>query len=426
VESPPPSEPEYPNPVRGPRNAVADPDRLAAVRASGLLDTEPEEPFDRLTRLASILLDAPLACVTVVDATRSFWKSRVGVETKRQTGRQCPVEESFCQYVIDTGEPLVVPDTAYDTRTRDNISARTRGIAAWAGYPVYSPDLHILGTFCAADTHPRTWTQRDLTVLETLSQAVSREISLRHMAARATALARTLQESLLPPQLPDLPGLQLSARYRPAGDGAEVLGDFFDVFHTGRTSLGVVLGDVAGKGVEAAKVTALAHYTIRAAASRTSDPAAILGQLNTALLTQRPDSERFLTAAYLAIHETRRGLAVTVCSAGHTPVLLRRRDGTLQPVGAHGLVLGLFEDTELTNTRIRLRPGDMLLLYTDGVTEARRGKEQYGDDRLRALVATTEPTSADHLTSTVESAVLTFVGGPPQDDIAVLAIGLAR
>jgi serine phosphatase RsbU (regulator of sigma subunit) len=400
--------------------AVADRGRLAAVRSCGLLDTEPEEPFDRLTRLASTLLDAPLAFLTVVDDTRSFWKSHAGVEL---AGRQWSIEESFCRYVIDTGEPLVVPDTAHDARTRDNPAVQ-KGIAAWAGYPVYTPDGHILGTFCTADTHPRPWTTRDRTVLETLAQAVSREISLRQTAARASALARTLQESLLPPQLPDLPGLQVSARYRPAGDGAEVLGDFFDVFHTGRASLGVVLGDVAGKGVEAAKITALAHYTIRAAASRTTDPAAILGQLNTALLTQRPDSERFLTAAYLAVRETTRGLMVTVCSAGHTPVLLRRRDATVQPVGAHGLILGLFDNADLTNTRIRLRSGDMLLLYTDGVTEARRGKEQYGDDRLRTLVATTRPTSADHLTSAVEAAVLAFADGPPQDDIAILAIGL--
>ncbi|KLL10919.1 MULTISPECIES: PP2C family protein-serine/threonine phosphatase [Protofrankia] len=96
----------------------------------------------------------------------------------------------------------------------------------------------------------------------------------------------------------------------------------------------------------------------------------------------------------------------------------------MQPVGAHGLALGLFDNADLTSTRIRLRPGDMLLLYTDGVTEARRGREQYGDDRLRALVANTEPASADQLTSAVEAAVIDFADGPPQDDIAILAVFL--
>ncbi|ONH24370.1 GAF domain-containing SpoIIE family protein phosphatase [Pseudofrankia asymbiotica] len=398
--------------------------RLETADGAGLLDTEPEEPFDRLTRLAATVLDAPVSFVTLINGTRCYWKSYAGAVEKAPPGRQTPLEGSLFRQMIDTGQPVVMPNATHDVCTRDDFLVRTAGLLAWAAFPVHTPDGQIVGAFGAADSRPRSWTQRDLDLLRTLAQAVSGEISLRYTAATATALARTLQESLLPPEIPRLPGLQVSARYRPAGEGAEVLGDFYDVFHTSRVSLGIVLGDVAGKGVEAAKVTALAHYTIRAAASHTHDPAAILNQLNTALLTQHPDSERFLTAVYLAVHEGRRGRTVTVCSAGHTPVLLRRRDRTVTTVGAHGLVLGVFKDPELSTTRLRLRPGDTLLLYTDGVTEARRGHDQFGDDRLRGLFATTDAASADALTATIETAVLAHADGPPQDDIAILAIHL--
>ncbi|ABW10000.1 protein serine phosphatase with GAF(s) sensor(s) [Parafrankia sp. EAN1pec] len=395
----------------------AGPDQAASV----LLRAEPEEPFDRLTRLAAVMLGAPFAFVMAMDDGRSYWKSRAGTAAGDLTGRQIAAADSLCRLAVGTGLPLVVPDAGRDDRVRGDSLVRSAGIRAWASFPLRDPSGRTLGAFGAADVRPRLWTARDLELLETLAQAVSGEIALRHVAAAATALARTLQQSLLPPEVPEIPGLEVSARYRPAGEGAEVLGDFFDVFQTGRTSFGVVLGDVAGKGVEAAKVTALAHYTIRAAASRTRDPAAILNQLNRALLTQHPDSERFLTVAYMAVDRSRRNRTLALCSAGHTPVLLRGRDGTVTPIGSHGLVLGVFEDPELTTSRPRFGPGDTILLYTDGVTEARRGNDQYGDDRLRALLAATDP-AAGRLTATIEAAVLDFADGPPQDDIAILAI----
>lgn len=409
----------------GDAGRIADAVRLAAVRACDLLGTGPEESFDRLTRMASTTLGVPLAFITVIDDRRSFWKSQVGADGAEGVGQQQPVTETLGALVVESGAPVVVPDVALDSRTRGNPLALALGIASWVGYPVHGPDRQIVGVLSVADVLPRAWSSRDLTVLEALSEITTGTIALRGALGRATDLARTLQQSLLPPTLPDLPGLDISARYRPAGDGAEVIGDFFDAFRTGPGSLGVVLGDVAGKGVEAARVTALAHYTIRAAASHRTDPAGVLRELNTALLTQRPDSERFLTAVYLSVRRFRRGLLrVTICSAGHTPVLLRGADYAVRPVGVHGLVLGVFGDAQLVNTEVRLRCGEMLLLYTDGVTEARRGDEQYGDDRLRGLVAALGPASAADLTAAVEADVLTFTAGPPQDDIAILALGL--
>ncbi|HEV7204089.1 MAG TPA: SpoIIE family protein phosphatase [Jatrophihabitans sp.] len=173
--------------------------RLSAVEATGLLDTPAEEPFDRLARLASLLLDAPYAFVTVVDATRSYWKSCVGIDATDPADRQNPVEESFCQYVIATEEPLIIGDAAADPRTAGNPSIESMGVAAWAGYPLRSTSGQVLGTFCVVDTEVRQWTERDAAVLETLAAAASGEVALRTAVATATtatAAARAGQERL--------------------------------------------------------------------------------------------------------------------------------------------------------------------------------------------------------------------------------------
>ncbi|MDQ3409404.1 MAG: GAF domain-containing protein, partial [Actinomycetota bacterium] len=267
--------------------AISDPRRLDAVHASGLLDTPPEEPFDRLTRLAAAVLDAPLAFATIVDDRRSYWKSCIGV-----AGEDAPsgntVEESFCQYVVGSNEALIVDDAASDPRTRDNPSVHSMGVAAWAGFPLRGPDGEVLGSFCVVDTKQRTWSERDVETLRTLAASASGEIALRAAVAqereareRADTLARTLQESLLPPELPLVPGLELAARFRPAGGGVELVGDFYDVFEDGRGQWHVLVGDVCGKGVEAAKLAALSRYTVGAALGADA-PSATLRRLNEA------------------------------------------------------------------------------------------------------------------------------------------------
>ncbi|MFN8122955.1 MAG: SpoIIE family protein phosphatase [Thermoleophilia bacterium] len=161
---------------------VHDTGRLAAVAATRLLDTAPESPFDDLARLAAEVLRAPLAFVTLVDGERSFWKACVGVGPGL---RQNPVEESFCQYVIETPAPLLVGDTRLDPVTAANPSIEAMGVLAWAGVPLMSPDGHVLGSFCVVDTVPREWTEADERTLLALSRAAATEIALRAGLAAA-------------------------------------------------------------------------------------------------------------------------------------------------------------------------------------------------------------------------------------------------
>lgn len=173
--------------------------RLAAVRATALMDAVADSSFDRLTALAQRLTGAPLAFLTVVDDQRSYWLSRQGLPVDAPV--QNTLEESFCQYVLD-GEPLVLPDVTVDGRTRDNPSIESMGVRAWAGFPVRSPDGHVLGSFCVVDTEVREWTESDVALLEDLSAIASREVALRAATiaadeARAVARAEADRASLL-------------------------------------------------------------------------------------------------------------------------------------------------------------------------------------------------------------------------------------
>lgn len=170
---------------------VLAPARLAAVEATGLLDAPGEEAFDRLAALARQLLRTPFAFVTVVDDRRSFWMACLGVAAGGP--RQNTLEESFCQYVVDSREPLVLPDVRIDARTRNNPSIASMGVVAWAGYPVHGPDGHVLGTLCVVDTVVRQWTDDEVQILASLAAIATREVALRTIATTAAEAARAAE-----------------------------------------------------------------------------------------------------------------------------------------------------------------------------------------------------------------------------------------
>jgi sigma-B regulation protein RsbU (phosphoserine phosphatase) len=237
---------------------------------------------------------------------------------------------------------------------------------------------------------------------------------------RAVALARTLQATLIPPRPPGIPGLDVGACYRPSGKGDEVGGDFYDVFEIADGDWAVVIGDVAGKGVEAAVITALARYTLRAAAVRTTLPSSALTILNQVLLAEHV--ERFCTAAFLRLRRHGPAWEIDMCSGGHLLPLLTRPAEATRPIGQPGSLLGVLTALTLTDVAVRLEPGDSLLLYTDGVTEARRGREFYGEHRLLSALEERRGVSASDLASGLVAEIVDFQAGIPRDDIAVVVI----
>jgi hypothetical protein len=242
--------------------------------------------------------------------------------------------------------------------------------------------------------------------------------------AQRELVAVSLQEELLPPELPRIPGLDVGARYAAAGEGNQVGGDFYDVFPS-ETGWRVVIGDVVGKGPAAAAVTGLARHTLRAAAPYERSPAALLGVLNRALLAERR-GERMASVACVQLEPDGDGLALTVSVGGHPLPLLVDRDANVREVGRFGQLLGVDESHRAVDVQERLEPGDVLVLYTDGVVEARGPSGVFGEDRLRALVAEAAGQAPTRIVQRIEAAVLAASGGRPRDDLAIVALRIRQ
>ncbi len=384
-----------------------------------------EKLFDHVVRLAATVLRTPLACVVLNGEPLSSGRSGPGASDF--AGRPGPIERLLCQRVIDSGERVMIDDARLDPRIVGSRSALPLEVISWAGLPVRGPDGQVAGALYVADRRPRHWGTGDVEILAALAHLASGEVALqvalRH-GASSDALARTLQESLLPSRLPNIPGLQVAARHMAGGGGAEFLGDFYDVFPSVRGSWGLVVGDVCGKGVPAAKSTALARYTLRAAAHRQTRPRVILAALNQALLEWLTDDPRFLTAIYATVRRTPAGASVQISSAGHPLALVHRAGGRVQTFGRPGTLLGAFPDPELYDSRRLLRGGDSLILFTDGVTEARSqaGRDFYGEDRLRDLIAGLGEASAAQTADAIHQDVRAFSGADVSDDTVALVL----
>jgi PAS domain S-box-containing protein len=272
----------------------------------------------------------------------------------------------------------------------------------------------------------RTISDDDVSLMQELARRAALAVDNALLYRERVRIARTLQRSLLVPSLPAIPGVELATRYYAAGEGIEVGGDFYDVFQTGRDDWALIVGDVCGTGVEAASVTALARYTARAAAMQARRPSRVLGAVNEALLAQVRAAEeldvRFCTVAYARLRPVGGGVRVTAACAGHPAPVAVTRSGRIGPVCATGTLLGVVETIDLADRSVRLAPGELLVLYTDGLVEARGAEGPFGEERLHALLGQCAGLPAAEVAERVERAVLEFITGPPRDDVALLVL----
>lgn len=409
--------------------------RLEAVRRYEILDTPADGAFDRVTRLAAKLFRVPIAIVSVVDEDRIWFASHHGIPVE-EIGR----DAGLCASAILQYDPWLVEDAKIDPRTLTNpLVAGEMGLRFYAGVPLTTSDGYNLGTLCVIDKKPRTLADEEIRLLEDLAGIVMDELELRLAARRrikleadlreqalrrkeqAEKIAETLQKSLLPPDLPDIPGLEMAAEYQAAAEGIEVGGDFYDAFATGPGDWAIVIGDVCGKGAEAATITALVRHTIRATAIKRKKPVAVLSRLNEVLLN-RDDPLKFCAACYCRVRPTPEALQLRVALAGHPSPLLIRNGGGIDELGGEGMILGVFPDAHIGHQQVNLAPGDICVFYTDGVIEARGSDGEFGLDGLRRLLEECRDLCPAEIAKKIVKDTMEYQNNIAHDDMAVLVL----
>src|SRR3954454_14806318 len=272
-------------------------------------------------------------------------------------------------------------------------------------------------TLVAAESG-RTFDDDDLLFAQDLALRAASAVQNARLYQAQQRVAHTLQASLLPDRLPDLPGWAIHAAYQAGERGADVGGDFYDILPVESGHL-VVLGDVTGKGIEAAALTSLVRHSARMAARFDPSPARVLALVNLVLREQARMS--LVTAVCALVEDDGDGERLTVASAGHPLPLLRRAGQPVQPIGRHGVLLGVDGEEDWTEATVTLGPGDTVLFYTDGVTETPGDAARFGEMRLRDAM-TRAPDGPMALLAEIDRSLRDFQAGAARDDRAMLAL----
>lgn len=412
------------------------------AEASALLDAslDHETTLQNVARLIVSQM-ADWCGVDIVEAGGGFRSVAVAhvdpgkVEWARQISQRYPPAQdgpTGVPNVIRTGEAELYPSISQEMLERAAVDAehleliRQLQLRSAMVVPMVARGRTLGAISIVAAESGRTFGETDLALAEELARRAAMAVDNARLYTELSGIADTLQAELLPTEIPAIPGVDVAVRYRAAGELNRVGGDFYDVFGRGANEWAVVIGDVSGKGAPAAAVTALARYTLRTATVNAQTPSVALDALNEALLERRRDQE-FCSVALAFVTLRDNGLDVKLSLGGHPKALIKRASGELEAFGTPGLLMGFVHDPPLADDDLRLEPGDTLLLYTDGVTDAAHDGDRFGDERLLALVRGLNPAlHASEMAETIEHTAVAHAELHPQDDMALVAVQVPR
>ncbi|MEA2292986.1 MAG: hypothetical protein QOE86_625, partial [Solirubrobacteraceae bacterium] len=335
--------------------------------------------------------------------------------------------------VLRTGAPELYREIAHELLAAGAVDAEHLRLIEQVGMrsamvvPMALRDT-VLGaiTLITAESGHR-YDDEDLAVATDLATRAATAVETARLYEQRSAIAHTLQASLLPPVLPEVTGVECAAVFRAAGDAIEVGGDFYDLFSTSADEWFAVIGDVCGKGSEAAATTGLVRYTVRAAAVRRRSPSMILRWLNEAMLSQEHDLTRFCTLVIVRLDLDPDGgeLRATAASGGHPLPRVVRVDGSVEQLGSAGTLIGVTPDIQTSEHVATLASGDALVLFTDGLTEAGAPQRVWSPGDVDAALREAHAGAGgavDPLVQRLTAAALGPLPREPRDDIAVLGL----
>jgi hypothetical protein len=406
------------------------------IAATAKLDTS-LEPQQTLRRIAAMALPelAELCVIDLVDedgAITTTVAAGVDPEVAARVERMHPDERPQRLAGLPVARALqertshVVADVDGSTAAASGETITTASVLPGGDAPSRSATVvpmvargRLLGVM--SFVHAGAPQPGQLRVLEDLTGRASLAFDNARLYAERAHVAQTLRRSLMPAALPKVPGLDLECFFRPMGAGSEVGGDFYDVF-ADRDGCWLVVGDVCGKGAEAAVMTAFLRHTTVAYAREGERPAKVLERVNEAMLEQ-DFGGRFATAILARLDFAAEGVALTVAAGGHPPALVSRRGGGTEELGTGGTLLGIFPDARIGEDSTVLRVGDSLALYTDGLAEAHAPARMLSAEEMIAALADSAPESAQDTIAALLGLVDLTQGA--RDDIAVLAVRVA-
>jgi serine phosphatase RsbU (regulator of sigma subunit) len=419
----------------------------AAEKALALVETERDRLEATVVRLGSLAgqLDPSHVCRGLTETARELTGARLAMFVPAEA---LGMAEAFVS--CEAGEvavfpepsrvpllagalwrvsPLTVDDAAvWDAgqwaKDQESYGRLADGnpLRCWLGAPARSRYGDVLGVLFLTHDRPGAFGKREEDLAQGLASYLGATLDNLSIFQERARVARALQQTLLPPVLPEVPGLEIGARYRPAREMDQVGGDFYDLFEVRAGVWGLLLGDVTGVGPEAAALTGIARYSVRALAPQSRSPGQLLSQLNRTLL-QFDLQEKFCTALYAELRSKSGAVQLDMGNGGHPYPLVMRATGKVEEVTAHGTLLGVVDEINVEEHRLILSPGDMMVAYTDGVIEARNpGGEAFGTEGLERILPECAGGHASSVARRIELAVSEHQAGAAPDDVAIIVL----
>ena len=418
------------------RSALSEARRLATERAE-LLEREERRAQEEvaLTRAAHLMASALTPSDIhehLLDQAHHLAAAcdKSAVLTVGRRGLVVPVatrgfaEETVKRMVFRSGEGVVGgalaarrPFVCNDAEAEQRISSRItgpEGICSFMHVPIVLGD-RVYGLISVNSTQVRAFGERELRVIGELARHAATALQNALQFEQERHIAETLQQALIAEELPTIAGLELAALYQAAA-GSQVGGDFYSAWPIAGGRLALLVGDVSGKGVEAAGMTAMVRYMAEALSQHRRSPAGLVGELNSLLHPRLPDG--IIVTLVLAVLDTAAG-TLRWCSAGHPPPVLIDAAGNQTVLEDPGPPCGAFEDATFTEDLVPFREGDQLVMYTDGIIEARRQGREFGEDGLREALRDAAGEDPAQLARSVYAAARTWCGGRLADDVAI-------